>query len=275
MKVQTKKPSYTKFDFGSDFSEDQLNFFEDNGFLHFKNFIDKETVKEIINASEEVGEQWMKNDVKQVYGVPVKYGKDLDGRKIVQRFAFLSLHSPRVKKLIEDDRFQKLFTLLKKYGEPRIGEMENDGVVFNHYVYANQSQFTQMGWHTDSMRDVFYGKKINRMLNVGVHFDDYNEGGCALCLLPGTHKQSLGSLIFKKKYFVDTKPDKNEVKVETNAGDLTIHDGAIWHRVAQSTITGEGSRRRVMYIPFLTGKYKPKSENSRPRVYQRFMSMVK
>src|ERR1051326_2355497 len=265
--------TYPRFKFPSDFSEEHLQSSNKNGFLHFTEFIDKEMVQKVINAAKETEEAWLKKDVKQVYGVPIKYGKDLDGKKIVQRFAFLSLHNDVIKKFLEDERFQKLFALLG--GKGRIGEFENDGVVFNHYVYANESQFTQMGWHTDSMRDVFYGEKINRMLNVGLHLDNFTEGGCMLCVLPGTHKQGLGAILFRKKYFVDNRPDKNEMQVKTNAGDLTIHDGAIWHRVAQSTIIGEASRRRVMYIPFLTGKFKPKSEKSRPRVYQRFMSMVK
>ena len=34
-----------------------------------------------------------------------------------------------------------------------------------------------------------------------------------------------------------------------DAGDLTVHDGRLWHRVALSPYVGEKSRRRVMYVP--------------------------
>jgi hypothetical protein len=52
------------------------------------------------------------------------------------------------------------------------------------------------------------------------------------------------------------------VCVETEPGDLTVHDGRLWHRVARSQYTGRASLRRSMYLPYLTGPYEPKSEDS-------------
>ena len=96
------------------------------------------------------------------------------------------------------------------------------------------------------------------MLNVGLHLDDcpFNNGG--LRVLPGTHKQNLLRQLFRKKYFLDNNPDKKEVGFDIEAGDLTIHNGSIWHRVEQSPHQGKKSIRRVMYIPIITGKYQPK-----------------
>jgi phytanoyl-CoA hydroxylase len=54
-----------------------------------------------------------------------------------------------------------------------------------------------------------------------------------------------------------------------------VHHGRIWHRVARATISGEDSRRRVMYFPIISGKYKPKSENSRTPFYHKFQRVVK
>jgi phytanoyl-CoA hydroxylase len=76
-------------------------------------------------------------------------------------------------------------------------------------------------------------------------------------------------MLFKKKYFIDNKPDQNETGLDIEAGDLTIHDGRIWHRVQQSPLIGERSRRRVMYIPIITGAYKPKDANSPTAFYHR------
>lgn len=86
------------------------------------------------------------------------------------------------------------------------------------------------------------------------------KGG--LRVLPGTHKQGLYSMLFRKKYFLDNNPDRNEVAVIPEAGDLTVHGGRLWHRVAQSSVRDEESRRRVIYIPIIAGKYTPKNENS-------------
>ncbi|MNY38817.1 hypothetical protein D3C86_1734620 [compost metagenome] len=82
-------------------------------------------------------------------------------------------------------------------------------------------------------------------------------------------------MLFRKKYFLDTKPDPAEVAIVPEAGDLTIHDGRLWHRVAQSSVVGEESRRRVIYLPIIAGKYEPKHEKSPTAFYQRFAGLVK
>jgi phytanoyl-CoA hydroxylase len=126
-----------------------------------------------------------------------------------------------------------------------------------------------LGWHTDSPRDLFLGRRILPMLNVGLHLDDcpYENGG--LRVLPGTHTQGLFRLLFKKRYFIDNTPDRKEVGFDISAGDLTVHDGRLWHRVQQSPFQGEKSRRRVMYIPIITGAYQPKTVDSPKPFYHK------
>ena len=82
----------------------------------------------------------------------------------------------------------------------------------------------------------------------GIHLDPcpFENGG--LRVLPGTHTQGVLRLLFKKKYFIDNNPDAREIGFDINAGDLTVHDGRIWHRAQQSPYLGEASRRRVMYV---------------------------
>ena len=133
-----------------------------------------------------------------------------------------------------------------------MGVNEKDGLVVNHYVNVEGSAFSQMGWHTDSLRDVFYGKRIGPMLNMGLHLDGTQATNGGLRVLPGTHRQGLWKMLFRKTYYKtyykDVFDDPDEVAIETEAGDLTVHDGRMWHRVVQSLLTGEASRRRVMYV---------------------------
>ncbi|HSZ25954.1 MAG TPA: phytanoyl-CoA dioxygenase family protein [Cytophagaceae bacterium] len=267
------KNTYAKFKLEEKLTDEQILFFNKNGFIHFENFIKPETVELVINSSKEVEKKWIANKVQKVNGVPIKYGKDLDGSPIVQRFAFLSQHSPVISELVNDPRLSALLPIVGK--DARIGENEKDGVVFNHYINSEYSKFTQMGWHTDGLRDLFYGTKVKPMLNVGLHLSSLREEHGGLRILPGSHKQGVFDLLFRKKYFLDTKPDPEEVAVIPTAGDLTIHDGRLWHRAALSTLMGEVSRRRVIYFPIITGRYAPKNENSATNIYQRFASVVK
>ncbi|KAA9333156.1 phytanoyl-CoA dioxygenase family protein [Hymenobacter busanensis] len=255
-------------------SAEQRAFFQRYGFLHFRRFIEPDTVRALLRATEDVQRRWLADGVTKVNGVPIKYGHDVDGAPIVQRFAFASQHSPVLHQFLQDPRFAALFELLEASGG-RIGENEKDGLVVNHYVNVPGSAFSQMGWHTDSLRDVFYGRRIGPMLNVGVHLDATPATNGGLRVLPGTHHQGLGEMLFRKRYFRDNDADPNEVAIETDAGDLTVHDGRMWHRVARSPLVGEVSRRRVMYVPIVAGKYQPKDAHSPTPFYLRFLHLVR
>ncbi len=264
---------YKRFRLTENISTEQRGFFNEYGFIHFKDFINPDTVQLLIKASLEVEKKWIENSVSKVNGVPIKYGTDLNGSPIVQRFAFINQHHPVLAEFLHDPRFKTLLDLVGL--DARLGENEKDGMVLNHYVNSPGSRFTQMGWHVDGLREIFYGQKLNPMLNIGIHLSSLKAENGGLRIIPGTHKQGLYSLLFRKAHFVNNKPDADELSIIPKAGDLTIHDGRLWHRVAKSSIVGEESRRRVIYIPIITGKYSPKNEDSPTLFYQRFAGLVK
>lgn len=265
--------SYPVFQLEEKLTEEQKLFFERNGFIHFKNFIDKDKVTELLREAESIQNEWVTKDYKAINGVPIKYGTDVDGKKIVQRFAFINQHSEKFATLLKDARLKGLFELIG-LADCRIGETEKDGLVLNHYINTDESNFSQLGWHTDALRDIFQGQKIMPMLNVGIHLDNSTTDNGGLRLIPGTHNKGIGTMLFKKVYFISHKPDKKELGLNVEAGDLTVHDGRLWHRVARSPFTGEKSRRRVMYVPIVTGKFTPRDENSKPLLYQRLISIT-
>jgi ectoine hydroxylase-related dioxygenase (phytanoyl-CoA dioxygenase family) len=260
------------FTIGETITETQLAFFRKNGFIQFKNFVDKQTVKEFIREVENIEHHFIMNDIKKVNGIPLKFGNDVNGRSLIQRIAFASQYSKKLSNFLKDKRLQLLLELLGDFNG-RIGENEKDGLVVNHYINTPLSKFTKLGWHTDSPRDLFLQSRILPMLNIGLHLDDCPASNGGLRVLAGTHTQGLFGLFFRKKYFVDNKPDKNEVAFDIEAGDLTIHDGRLWHRVEQSPNVGEKSRRRVMYIPIITGAYQPKNANSATPFYHKLAQL--
>jgi phytanoyl-CoA hydroxylase len=273
MKKGTPKFEYKTFTLGDALTEEQKEYFHKYGVIQFKNFISNETAELFIAELAKIEAQWLAEGVEKINGIPLKFGKDPEGKDMIQRMCFTNKYSDVLAEFLKDPRFELLLELLGPY-DGRIGADEKDGLVFNHYVNQPNSKFTQMGWHTDSPRDLFLGQKILPMLNVGIHLDKCPSSNGGLRVLPGTQNQSILKLLFGKKQFIDHRPDPREAAFEIDRGDLTIHDGRLWHRVEVSPNFGEKSRRRVMYVPIITGKYKPKSANSKTPFYHRFAKVV-
>ena len=260
------------FNLGNTITRDQLVFFEKNGYIQFRNFISRDDAQALIEEVNGVQRYLVRKEITKVNGIPLKYGKDIDGRPLVQRIAFATQFSTSLRDFVQQDRLQLLKAFLGPY-EGRIGESEKDGLVVNHYLNTGDSEYTRLGWHTDSPRDLFMGSRIMPMLNVGLHLDDCPASNGGLRVLAGTHNQNILRLLFRKKYFVDHTPDKNETGFDIASGDLTVHDGRLWHRVQQSPVIGEASTRRVLYIPVVTGAYRPKNSNSTTPFYHKLGSL--
>ena len=106
---------------------------------------------------------------------------------------------------------------------------------------------------------------------MGLYLDDCPKQKGGVRLLPGTHKQGLFKMMFYKfPYFLDNKPDPREVCLEAQKGDLTIHDGRLWHRAAPSELEGEASRRRTMYMAYVDGPVRERTEDTPMALYHRF-----
>ena len=186
---------------------------------------------------ERIEAAWLAEGRKRVFGIPLFFGKDETGRPFLQRLAFTSVFSERVHAFVRDPRFAPILDLVGDGA--RVGDREKDGVVFNRYLNVPGSVYPRLGWHTDGLRDLFYGRMPQEMLNIGLHLDRCRRENGGLRLIPGSHRQGFWSMCFRKPYFVSHGEDPAEVCVETEPGDLTVHDGRLWHRVARSTL-GKG-----------------------------------
>jgi phytanoyl-CoA hydroxylase len=271
--MKVLKYDHQEFYFNEKLTEEQQTHFFKYGFIQFKHFLSREKVASIISELRRIEQEWLAQGVEKINGIPLKFGKDEHGALMIQRMCFTNKYSPVLADLLRDTRLRAFLELLHPY-EGRVSEDEKDGLILNHYINQPNSKFTQMGWHTDNPRDLFLGQRILPMLNIGIHLDDCPIENGGLRVLPGTHKQNTFQLLFRKKPFIDHRPDPQEVGFNIDAGDLTIHFGSVWHRVQVSPYYGEKSRRRVMYVPIITGKYMPKHERSRTPFYHRFAHIV-
>jgi phytanoyl-CoA hydroxylase len=260
-------PLTTKFRLGPTITPEQRAFLDQHGFLHFERVAAPDEVAMITSEMERIQSEWAAAGRTRVYGIPLFWGKDEQGQPFLQRLAFTSVFSDSIRQFVRDPRFRPILELVG--ADARIGDAEKDGVVINRYLNIPGSVYPRLGWHTDGLRDLFYGRMPLRMLNIGLHLDRCTRDNGGLRLIPGSQDQGFWSMCFRKLYFLSHAPDPAEICVETEAGDLTVHDGRLWHRVAQSEHVGRPSLRRSMYLPYLTGPYEPKSDDSTTPAYHR------
>ena len=128
---------------------------------------------------------------RRVFGIPLFIGRDHRGQPFMQRLAFTSVFSERIRAFVHDPRFAPILDLVG--ADARIGDREKDGVVVNRYLNVPGSVHPRLGWHTDGLRDLFYGRMPQPMLNIGLHLDRCTAANGGLRLIPGSHTPGLSS----------------------------------------------------------------------------------
>lgn len=265
-------PLNHRFQLGAEITAVQRAYLDRNGYLVFAQVASLDEVARIVAEVDRVQAQFWAEGRRKAYGVPLWFGHDEQGKPYLQRTGFLSMYSDYVRNFVTDARFEPIRKLVGD--QARIGHEEKDGVVFNRYIRTKGSLRPGLAWHTDGLRDVFYGQLPGPMLNVGLHFERIAPEDGGLRIIPGSHTQGWREFLFRKWYFIDHRPDPAEIMVETWPGDLTVHDGRTWHRVAASQHTGARSLRQSMYVPYVTGPYQPKSEQSATASYLKVFDAV-
>lgn len=260
------------FELDEQLTREQVDYLETYGFIRFKRFVPRERARSLYNAVLEVNEKLIAERREKVNGVPLIFGTRADGTRYIGRTPFTSLQHPAFHEFLKDRRFRGIIdTAGPGY---RIAEDERDGLVVNRFRNEPGAKYKNLGWHTDSLRDLFYFEKPRRYLNVGFYLTDSPVEVGGLRVLPCTHHQSIASLMTTKAHFMDMRPDPNELAITAEAGDLTIHDGRIWHRTALATVTGDASERCVSYLPLMDGPIKRKHEKSSMPFYFRLKGLV-
>lgn len=272
-RVALELPLGVRFTLRDDITPVQYAFLQEHGFLMFARVMSEDEVAKILSEMHAVESKLRDENITHVNGVPVWWGAGPEGKPWLQRMGFSSVYSDWLESFVTDARFEPVRRLIGE--NARIGTREKDGVVFNRYINMPGSLRPDLAWHTDALRDVFYnGKMPGPMLNVGFHFDRIKPEDGGLRLLPGTHEQGRLEMLFHKIHFVTNDDDPAEVMVETWPGDLTVHDGRMWHRVKSSPFVGPRSLRRSMYIPYVIDAFAPKDADSKTNTYMKLFSGI-
>src|SRR5262249_39686374 len=157
------------------------------------------------------GDRLVAEGREQMNGVPLIFGTRADGTRYVQRIPFASLRHPALHDFLTDPRFRGIIETAGP--DYRIAEDERDGLGGNRFRNEAGARYKNLGWHTDSLRDLFYLEKPRRYLNVGFYLTDSPIEVGGLRVLPCTHHQPISSMLMRKIHFLDADPDPYELAV--------------------------------------------------------------
>jgi len=256
----------TQYHFSGDISPQQSAFYSHYGFLHFTGFLSAQAVVQLRSHVAHIAAQLIAVKTQTVNGIPIKYGYADDGDPIIHRLPYTSHYNTNIEQLLNHAGIHSFCSLLQRT-DARVGYNENDGIVTNYYINSCKSNYRQMGWHTDAMRDIMLLQPAKPMINIGLYLTDSGLHNGGLRVLPGTHTQGMGAMIFRKVQMLNKRPDKREMLILAKAGDAVLHDGRLWHRVGRSPLVGQHSCRQVMYVPIICGAHKLKNHNSSTPLY--------
>ncbi len=264
----------TRFCLGREITPIQNAFLTRNGFIVFAGAAAPQEVERVLAEMDAVERKLLDEGIERVCGVPVWFGTGPTGEPWLQRMGFSSYHSEWLEEFVTDDRFEPVRRLIG--ADARIGRHPREGRrgVQSVPQPARQSQIEPRLAHRRAARRVLQLAYARTDAQRRAALRPYPPQDGGLRLLPGTHTQSAWSTLFRKVHFVTDDDDPQELAVETWPGDLTVHDGRMWHRVKASPHTGRRSIRRSMYVPYVVDTYQPKDDSTPTNTYMRVFDRV-
>ncbi len=261
-------PITHQFTFDGCITAEQKAFYEYYGFIHFRHLLTGYELSVLETMLSKVYEQVLKTQPEKINGIPIRYGQDEYGAAIVQRLPHTAAFNKEIAALLMNKGIASLAALTNR-PDCRLGFDEKDGLVTNYFINTPGSTYRQMGWHTDGLRELLLLQPLLPMINVGFYLDDSGISNGGLRIIPGSHRSGLAGMFLRKMHLLDKNQDEREFCITASKGDMVLHDGRLWHRVALSPQTGKNSRRRVMYAPLVCGKEATRHCNSDTPLYHK------
>ncbi len=268
----TSAGPYKQFHYEGNVTDEHKALYHQFGFIHFKGVITAASCAVLEHKVDAVRDHIVRNGISSVYGIPVKKGRDEQGNTIVQRLPFTSVHDRHIEQVLVESGIGAFRAFIDR-PDCRLGFNEKDGIVTNHYMNTGGSIYRQMGWHVDGLRDWLLLRPLMPMINIGIYLTDSNEHNGGLRVLPGSHQQGIAGMLLRKMHMAKSA-DSKELIVRAQRGDVVLHDGNLWHRVASSPLIGAASYRKVIYVPLICGKPAVRTAQSKTPFYQSVNRLV-
>ncbi len=211
-------------------SDEQVAFFDENGYLILHNWIPQM----LLDRLQAAGEAWIENGLKSPSDTP-QYSDYLFAQRPHGRVMF------RVDYLHNKGQTASLELL----GSPHVLAVAeslcgpNFVPTYESMVFKQEGDGEAVRWHQDAAHPRKY-----RIFNYGLYLDHSHAGAGALRVLPKTQTRKQDICALTETYGWDAP---GVIEVEMSPGDVLLHDVMVVHGSAHA----EGNRlRRTIYYEF-------------------------
>lgn len=217
-------------------SDEQITFFDENGYLVLKNWIEGEQLADLQRA----GQVWIDQgltkvsngeDMKAGDNVDYRFAKRAGGKQVFFRVDYLHQKQDNAS--------------LELLGSPQVLAVAeslcgaNFVPSYESMVFKFEGDGEAIHWHQDA---VFTRK--HRVFNFDLYLDASKKGAGALHVLPGTQKNKQQICEMEDNY--GWNPPEMIV-VEMEPGDVLLHDDMVVHGSPETT---GNALRRTIYLEF-------------------------
>lgn len=161
-----------------------------------------------------------------------------DGREVVSRINYLNRFSRFFDEFGISDRIQRIGKLAGQH--LRVALDRVDGPMAFVKASNVDTGLANLLWHKDC--GIGGHPFMCHMVQVGVQLDHANASNGQVCFMPGSHQCS------NHPVDIGEEGDLPVIKLDTEPGDVTVHDGDTFHCTPAPTSNNAG--RRVLYYKF-------------------------
>ena len=219
----------------NDDREEMRHFFEAAGYLVVKAVFTSDEVSRFGAEVEEARRRTTIEDPLSWWSVTE------DGRNVVSRINYLGRHSSVLADLAHDPRLQRFADVAGR--DLRVCDDRLDGPMV--FIKNNIAEGRgNLNWHIDPT--LGGAPVICPYIQLGIQLDHANAANGQLLVLAGSHRYHKHELAWGEE------GDLPVVAIDTEPGDLTIHDGFAMHTTPPPS--GAGAGRRALYYKFAEPK---------------------
>jgi hypothetical protein len=216
--------------------EEMRHYFRTAGYLHVRGVFSRAEVERYGAEVEHVRASTTPGDPFSWWSV------NRAGQEVVTRINYLGRHSQVLQDLSHDPRLRDWARLAGP--DLRVCDDRLDGPM----VFIKNSDVVQgngdLGWHVD---DGIGGHPVMcPLIQAGIQLDHANAANGQLKVLAGSHRHAKHWVVWGEEGGLPS------VALETEPGDLTLHDGDTMHTTPPPT--GPNAGRRVLYYKFAEPK---------------------